>query len=161
MESARPAREAGTPPRSLVVLGAVALICGTGVALWLLPGSSEPMVVSHQVKAVHASATPTPSSPSASTPPATAAGPSPGGLPLYRRIAADLSERIQAGWWPPRGALPAERQLAREYGCSRLTVRRAIALLRAQGWVYLVSYPASSGERRRLTRVSPEHRWPV
>ncbi|WP_433500497.1 hypothetical protein ACQP1K_09505 [Sphaerimonospora sp. CA-214678] len=52
MESTRPAREAGTPPRSLVLLGALTLVTGTGLALWLLPTSAEPMVVSHQVGAV-------------------------------------------------------------------------------------------------------------
>ncbi|WP_204055879.1 hypothetical protein [Microbispora corallina] len=40
MESARHARGAGNPPRSLVALAAVALAAGTGAALWLLPGAS-------------------------------------------------------------------------------------------------------------------------
>ncbi|GII27433.1 glycoside hydrolase family 18 protein [Planotetraspora mira] len=37
MDSARHTREAGNPPRLLVMLGAVALVTTTGVALWLLP----------------------------------------------------------------------------------------------------------------------------
>ena len=37
MDSARHTREAGNPPRFLVMLGAVALVTTTGVALWLLP----------------------------------------------------------------------------------------------------------------------------
>lgn len=161
MASAQPAREAGIPPRPLVVLGALALVSGTGVALWLLPGSPEPMTVAH--KAVHESAVATPASPPGTAPAGTGppAEPSSTRLPLYRRIAADLSERIQAGWWPPRSPLPAERHLVREYGCARLTIRRAILLLREQGWVYTVSYLTPSGERRWTTRVSPEHRWPI
>ncbi|WP_239114967.1 hypothetical protein [Planotetraspora kaengkrachanensis] len=37
MDSARHGREAGNPPRFLVMLAAVALVTTTGVALWLLP----------------------------------------------------------------------------------------------------------------------------
>ncbi|MEZ0072680.1 hypothetical protein [Planotetraspora sp. GP83] len=65
MESARHAREAGTPPRSLVLLGALTLVTGTGVALWLLPATiradwgspagpepAESLVAAHPVVAV-------------------------------------------------------------------------------------------------------------
>ncbi|WP_155352012.1 hypothetical protein [Acrocarpospora pleiomorpha] len=38
METARHARPAGTPPRSVLVLATLTLISGTATALWLLPG---------------------------------------------------------------------------------------------------------------------------
>lgn len=41
MDSARHTREAGTLPRPLVALAAMALVTGTGVALWLLPAQAS------------------------------------------------------------------------------------------------------------------------
>lgn len=39
--TARRAREPGTPPRSVIALAWVALVTGTGVAIWLLPAKSD------------------------------------------------------------------------------------------------------------------------
>ncbi|MEU6428312.1 hypothetical protein ABZ860_20655 [Microbispora sp. NPDC046973] len=39
MDSARHSREAGRPPRSLVLLASAALVAGTGAALWVLPAA--------------------------------------------------------------------------------------------------------------------------
>ncbi|MEU6414612.1 hypothetical protein [Microbispora sp. NPDC046933] len=39
MDSARHSREAGRPPRSLVLLASAALVAGTGAALWALPAA--------------------------------------------------------------------------------------------------------------------------
>ncbi|GIH69495.1 glycoside hydrolase family 18 protein [Sphaerimonospora thailandensis] len=77
MESARPAREAGTPPRFLVFLGASTLVFGTGLALWLLPTSAEPMVVSHQVRAIRTTTTPTTKPATTPMPPPASAVPDP------------------------------------------------------------------------------------
>ncbi|GIH69409.1 GntR family transcriptional regulator [Sphaerimonospora thailandensis] len=74
------------------------------------------------------------------------------GLPPYRQIAADLADRIRAGTWRPERVMPSEQHLMQEYGVAKETVRRAIALLREQGWVYTVA--------RRGTYVSPVNQWP-
>ncbi|GAA3508848.1 hypothetical protein FHR32_000272 [Streptosporangium album] len=39
--AARRPREPGTPPRAMVVLAAAALVTGTGLAVWLLPATSD------------------------------------------------------------------------------------------------------------------------
>jgi DNA-binding GntR family transcriptional regulator len=52
-------------------------------------------------------------------------------LPGYRRIAAELRGQIECGAYPSGGRLPSEAALARRYGVSRETVRRALAQLRA------------------------------
>jgi DNA-binding FadR family transcriptional regulator len=49
------------------------------------------------------------------------------------RIEQALRARIVAGAWPAGGRLPAERQLADEFGCARNTVRKAIAALADAG----------------------------
>ena len=50
-------------------------------------------------------------------------------------VVAQLRNRIEAGEWDATGRLPPERVLAEEFGFARNTVRRAVALLEAEGLV--------------------------
>ncbi|ONK12709.1 GntR family transcriptional regulator [Streptomyces sp. MP131-18] len=52
-----------------------------------------------------------------------------------RVIAEDLRKEIRAGAFPPGEKLPSERQLAERFDTTRATVRKAVALLRAEGLV--------------------------
>lgn len=54
------------------------------------------------------------------------------GEPLYARVERELRARIAAGEWPPGAALPTEPALARRFGVSQGTLRRALAALEAQ-----------------------------
>jgi GntR family transcriptional regulator len=49
--------------------------------------------------------------------------------PKYLRIHADLQDRITSGRWPAGSALPAQRDLAEEFGVSIMTMRQALQLL--------------------------------
>ncbi len=51
----------------------------------------------------------------------------------YLRIARVLSERILNGEHVPGGQLPTERQLAKEFGVSLMTLRRAMQVLEERG----------------------------
>jgi GntR family transcriptional regulator len=53
----------------------------------------------------------------------------------YRRIVDELRERILADDLGPGEHIPSENELAEEYGTSRPTVRRALAVLRAEGLI--------------------------
>ena len=53
----------------------------------------------------------------------------------FRTIADDVRERIALGDLGESGALESEAVLGRRYGASRVTVRRALELLREQGLV--------------------------
>lgn len=55
------------------------------------------------------------------------------GLPLYRRIAADLRARISAGALAPGSQVETELELMARYGVSRATVRQALGSLIADG----------------------------
>jgi GntR family transcriptional regulator len=55
------------------------------------------------------------------------------GLPLYRRIEADLRDRIRRGVLQPGAQVPPEPELMAEFGVSRATVRQALAGLVAEG----------------------------
>lgn len=57
---------------------------------------------------------------------------------LYEMVANLIAARIEAGELAPHTALPAEAQLAREYGVSLGTARHATQLLRERGLVVTV-----------------------
>ncbi|MDR0809290.1 MAG: GntR family transcriptional regulator [Gemmobacter sp.] len=51
---------------------------------------------------------------------------SPIGGKLYLQVQYDLQRRISSGEFKPEEMMPTEEQLCREYGVSRITVRRAV-----------------------------------
>ena len=53
----------------------------------------------------------------------------------YDHIYKDLKEKIETEVYVYQEMLPSENALVAEYGCSRNTVRRAIAELTADGYV--------------------------
>jgi len=54
---------------------------------------------------------------------------------LTRRIRAEISDRILSGAWPPGHRIPFEHELMAEYGCSRMTVNRALGPLAESGLI--------------------------
>ncbi|NBB81918.1 MAG: UTRA domain-containing protein [Alphaproteobacteria bacterium] len=55
--------------------------------------------------------------------------------PRYARLAGLIADRIASGDLPPGSALPPERRIAELYGLSRVTVRRALEQLAAEGLI--------------------------
>src|SRR5690348_5157768 len=70
-------------------------------------------------------------------------------VPAYRRIAADLAEKIREGAYRPGDALPAQRELSASYGVTLMTLRQALQELRDEG---LIVQQAGRG-----TYVTPVH----
>jgi DNA-binding GntR family transcriptional regulator len=60
-------------------------------------------------------------------------------VPVYRQLASMLRQRILDGDLAPGRALPSEAYLAGEHGISPLTVRKAVRVLRDEGYVYTVT----------------------
>ena len=56
-----------------------------------------------------------------------------GPVPLHHQVYLDLREAFTAGEWRPGDRLPAERDLAGRYGCSLITIRRALDELAREG----------------------------
>jgi GntR family transcriptional regulator len=57
------------------------------------------------------------------------------GLPAYRQLADQLRSQIRSGEYAPGARLQSERELSDRHGTSRVTVRQAIAELRAEGLI--------------------------
>ncbi|GAA3256796.1 GntR family transcriptional regulator [Dactylosporangium siamense] len=55
--------------------------------------------------------------------------------PLYLALASVLRDRIRQGLYPAGYALPIEAAICDEHSVSRMTVRRALAVLREEGLV--------------------------
>jgi DNA-binding transcriptional regulator YhcF (GntR family) len=56
-----------------------------------------------------------------------------GPVPLHHQVYLDLREAFAASEWRTGDRLPAERELAARYGCSLITVRRALDELAREG----------------------------
>lgn len=72
---------------------------------------------------------------------------------LHRRIRAEISERIRSGAWPPGHRVPAEHELMAAYGCSRMTVNKALAPLAEQGLIVRRRKAGSFVSRPRIHSV--------
>ena len=55
-----------------------------------------------------------------------------------QQIIEDLTEKIRSGELPPHAQLPTSPKLCEQYRTSLVTVRAAIAILKAQGYVETV-----------------------
>lgn len=53
-------------------------------------------------------------------------------LPRYREIYASLRQKIVSGEWPAGHRLPSEHELARTFGCARMTISKALGNLADQ-----------------------------
>lgn len=74
-------------------------------------------------------------------------------LTLHKRIRTDISERILSGAWPPGYRIPFEHELMAEYGCSRMTVNKALAPLAESGLIIRRRKSGSVVSRPRIHSV--------
>ena len=57
-------------------------------------------------------------------------------VPKYEEIANILRERIRSKEYPPDSFLPNQVDLVKEFGASRMTIKKAINILAMEGLVY-------------------------
>ncbi|MEV4115471.1 GntR family transcriptional regulator [Nonomuraea sp. NPDC049695] len=73
-------------------------------------------------------------------------------MPIYEQLARIIREKIKAGDLQERQLVPSESSLQQEHGIARGSVRRAMELLRDEGWVITI--------QGRGTFVAPRQTWP-
>jgi GntR family transcriptional regulator len=54
---------------------------------------------------------------------------------VYVQLADDLAARIERGEFPAGARLPSEAEIAESYGVAKMTVRRALEVLRGRGLI--------------------------
>ncbi|MCI3180302.1 histidine utilization repressor [Caulobacter sp. CCUG 60055] len=72
---------------------------------------------------------------------------------LHQRIRGDIEARILSGAWAPGHRIPFEHELMVEYGCSRMTVNKAISALADVGLVVRRRRAGSFVARPRIQSV--------
>ena len=88
---------------------------------------------------------------------------------LYRQIAEQLRSLITGGEFTPGSRLPAERDLAKQLGVSRPSVREALIALEVEGWVevrtgsgvYVKDRASSNGKGQGHTPIPPTEWGPL
>jgi GntR family transcriptional regulator len=75
-----------------------------------------------------------------------------GPVPLHHQVYLDLRAALDAGEWRPGDLLPPERQLAARYGCSLITVRRALSELTREGRLERTRGRGTTVLRQRIER---------
>lgn len=75
-------------------------------------------------------------------------------VPAYAQVMELLEETIRSGQFLPERPLPSEADLARRFGLSRMTVRRALALLAEKGLVFTRQGKGTFVAQPRLANVS-------
>jgi GntR family transcriptional regulator len=55
--------------------------------------------------------------------------------PLYLTVSDALQQGVREGRWPVGSSLPSEAELSRQFAVSRITVRHALRLLEAEGYI--------------------------
>lgn len=75
-------------------------------------------------------------------------------MPVYYQLADDLKQQIEAGELKPGDAMPSESQLVSEYGISRVTVRRGLAILLEAGLIETVKGIGNFVAKPKLNQVT-------
>lgn len=82
---------------------------------------------------------------------------------LHGRILNDVRENIVSGQWPPGYRIPFEADLAKQYGCSRMTVNKALTQLTRSGFLVrnrksgtYVKAPTSLSAALEITNIQNE-----
>ena len=81
-----------------------------------------------------------------------------GPVPLYHQVYSALRREMDAGRWKSGDRLPTERELGEFYGCSLVTVRRALDELVREGQIYRVrgrgTFVSESPVERQLAELT-------
>jgi DNA-binding GntR family transcriptional regulator len=80
---------------------------------------------------------------------------SPGGVPLYAKIADDLRGKIKAGYYGPGALLPSRNEIAGMYGVSSITAKDALAVLSHEGYARAIRGRGHIVRRKRPRLTVP------
>ena len=55
--------------------------------------------------------------------------------PIYLQLAAEFKRQIEQGLWEPGSQIPSLEELMERYQVARMTIRNAIGILEAEGYI--------------------------
>ncbi|WP_407313550.1 GntR family transcriptional regulator [Desulfosporosinus sp. SB140] len=74
--------------------------------------------------------------------------------PMYITIVEDIKQKISSGQLKPSDAVPSENTLCKEYGASRMTVRKGLAILANDGYIYSIPGKGSFVRKPELNKYT-------
>ena len=74
--------------------------------------------------------------------------------PVYLTIVKDIKEKINSGNLKPSDAVPSENALCKEYSASRMTVRKGLAILANDGYIYSIPGKGSFVQKPVLNKYT-------
>ena len=74
--------------------------------------------------------------------------------PVYVTIAEDIKQKINSSQLKPYDAVPSENALCKEYGTSRMTVRKGLAILTKDGYIYSIPGKGSFVSKPELNKYT-------
>lgn len=74
--------------------------------------------------------------------------------PMYLAIVEDIKQKINSGQLKPSDAVPSENALSKEYGASRMTVRKGLAILANDGYIYSIPGKGSFVRKPELNKYT-------
>lgn len=74
--------------------------------------------------------------------------------PVYINIVEDIKQKINSGQLKPSDTVPSENALCKEYGASRMTVRKGLAILAKDGYIYSIPGKGSFVRKPELNKYT-------
>lgn len=74
--------------------------------------------------------------------------------PMYLTIVEDIKQKINSSQLKPSDAVPSESALCKEYGASRMTVRKGLAILANQGFIHSIPGKGSFVRKPELNKYT-------
>jgi Transcriptional regulators len=74
--------------------------------------------------------------------------------PVYLTIVEDIKQKINSGQLKPSDTVPSENSLCKEYGASRMTVRKGLAILANDGYIYSIPGKGSFVRKPELNKYT-------
>lgn len=76
------------------------------------------------------------------------------GDPVYIKIVEDIKKKVNSAELKPGDTVPPETALCKEYGVSRMTVRKGLAILSSEGYIYSVPGKGSYVQKPEVNKYT-------
>lgn len=74
--------------------------------------------------------------------------------PVYIRIVEDIKKKVNSAVLKPGDTVPPEAALCKEYGVSRMTVRKGLAILANEGYIYSIPGKGSYVQKPEVNKYT-------
>ena len=75
-------------------------------------------------------------------------------IPVYTQIVEAIRKKIDSGELKPGDAIDSENTLCKEFGVSRMTVRKGLAILAQEGYIYSITGKGNFVKKPDLTKYT-------